>query len=157
RQSQRRKIPYIVRPLGVLNRWGIQRRRPTPKALSLRFVERPILRHAAAMHYTSDAERADAEQAGACAPGIVIPLGIDLPSPNSPPGPERFLDQWPAARGRELMLLLGRLAPIKGLDRLLDAFAKVKNRHPRAMLVLAGDGDPVFTEELRRQSASLAL
>src|SRR5262249_49082497 len=47
--------------------------------------------------------------------------------------------------------------PIKGLDRLLDAFAKVKNRHPRAMLVLAGDGDPVFTEELRRQSASLAL
>jgi glycosyltransferase involved in cell wall biosynthesis len=151
------RIPYIVRPLGVLNRWGIQHRRSTLKALSLRFVERPILRHAAAMHYTSDAERTDAEQAGACAPGFVIPLGIDLRPLGPLPGPERFFERWPDTRGREVVLFLGRLAPIKGLDRLLDAFSTLKEKHSRAILVLAGEGDPKFTDELRRQSTALGL
>ena len=155
--ARQTSTPYIIRPLGALNRWGRQHRRRGLKALSLRFIEGPILRHAAAMHYTSDRERADAEEAGACAPGFVVPLGIDLPSLASPPGTERFLERWTAARGREVVLFLGRLAPIKGLARLLTAFAQVKAKQPRALLVLAGQGDPVFTEGLRRQSTALGL
>src|SRR6185436_478853 len=39
RLAWRKKVPYIVRPLGVLNRWGIRHRRRGLKALSLRFIE----------------------------------------------------------------------------------------------------------------------
>lgn len=37
--AKRYGVPYVVRPLGVLNRWGIQNRRPWLKQLSFRFIE----------------------------------------------------------------------------------------------------------------------
>ncbi len=155
--ARRKAVPYLIRPLGVLNKYGFLHRRRMLKALSFRFVERPILRHAAAMHYTSDAERNEAEKAGACAPGHVIPLGIDLAPPASSPGPERFLEHWPASRGRVVVLFLGRLDPIKGLDLLLAALAKVKSEHPTALLVVAGRGESECTTKLRRQASELGL
>jgi len=75
--ARKQKIPYIIRPLGVLNRWGMENRRKFLKSLSFRFVEFPILQHAAALHYTSHAEQQEAEQTGAKVPSVIIPLGID--------------------------------------------------------------------------------
>src|SRR5207248_11290284 len=45
--ARRRAIPYIVRPLGVLNRWGLSNRRAFAKKLSLPMIERRIVRGAA--------------------------------------------------------------------------------------------------------------
>src|SRR5437588_3138127 len=52
RAARRHRVPYIIRPLGVLNRWGLENRRAFLKQISLRLVELPILRDAAAIHYT---------------------------------------------------------------------------------------------------------
>ena len=57
-------VPYIVRPLGTLARYGITQRRPLLKQLSLRFIEKPILTHAAAVHFTSLQEQDEAEALG---------------------------------------------------------------------------------------------
>jgi hypothetical protein len=40
-------VPYIVRPLGVLNRWGMQNRRRLLKRFSFRFIERRIITNGA--------------------------------------------------------------------------------------------------------------
>jgi glycosyltransferase involved in cell wall biosynthesis len=69
----------------------------------------------------------------------VVPLGLDL---------ERFADQDRlAARNRlhvaadELVLLaVGRLVPIKRLDRLIKTFSRVAHEIPAARLYLVGDG-----------------
>src|ERR1700677_4503086 len=63
RHAARRGIPYIIRPLGVLNSWGMENRRPLLKTLSFQFVEKSTLLHAAAIHYTSQAEKSEAERA----------------------------------------------------------------------------------------------
>jgi len=41
RIARQNKVPYVVRPLGVLNQWGIRNRRRIPKLVSLWLVELP--------------------------------------------------------------------------------------------------------------------
>lgn len=46
----------------------------------------------------------------------------------------------PFAEGRPMLLFLGRLIPIKGVEVLLEAFAALHHRQPDATLALAGEG-----------------
>jgi glycosyltransferase involved in cell wall biosynthesis len=166
RAARRQGVPYVLRPLGVLNRWGMENRRPFLKSLSFRLIERPILRHAAAMHYTSDAERREAEAAGATAPAAIIPLGIDAePFWLFLPSPEKFFEQFPQARGRPVVLFLSRLDPKKGLETLLEAWARLleSNRikpdqtKSNLLLVIAGSGDPAYVKQLQENADALGL
>ena len=76
--ATRQNVPYIVRPLGTLNRWGMQQRRPWLKQLSFQLVERHILARAAMLHFTSEDERQQASEVGVRVPSTVLPLGIQL-------------------------------------------------------------------------------
>lgn len=49
----------------------------------------------------------------------------------------------------------GRLVPIKGYDRLLDAFATLRTRHPQVRLQIAGEGPARF--DLERRASALGL
>ena len=70
-------MPYVVRPLGTLASYGLRARRRRLKRLSMALVEEPILRAAAAVHFTSRAELEDAEALGVPMRSVVIPLGVD--------------------------------------------------------------------------------
>jgi glycosyltransferase involved in cell wall biosynthesis len=161
--ARKQGIPYIIRPLGVLNRWGMENRRKFVKSLSFRFVETPILQHAAALHYTSHAEQQEAEQTGAKVPSVVIPLGIDTAAFEKLPGPEAFLNRFPQARGKKLVLFLSRLDAKKGLDVLLEAWAEIRkseigNRKSADwLLVIAGSGNVAFERGLREQADRLGM
>jgi glycosyltransferase involved in cell wall biosynthesis len=150
-------VPYIIIPHGVLNRWGVKNRRPFLKALSLHFVEKPILRVAAAMYYTSRAESLEAAEAGASARAVIIPHGIDATEFQSLPNSEVFFQRFPLARGRTLVLFLSRLDAKKGLDLLLPAFAALKQKHPLAMLVVVGSGEAGFVRDLKTQANQLGI
>jgi hypothetical protein len=76
RAAKQAGVPYIIRPLGVLNQYGITQRRAFLKQFSLRWVEGPILRQAAAVHFALDAEREEAWRLGIAFKTAVIPLGI---------------------------------------------------------------------------------
>src|SRR2546423_1293778 len=94
RAARRAGVPYIVRPLGVLNRWGLENRRRLLKQWSLRLIELPILRGAAAIHYTAEAEREDAADAHPNISSIraaVIPIPVEpVPLPDSSEAEKRF-------------------------------------------------------------------
>lgn len=57
-----------------------------------------------------------------------------------------------AARGPHTLLAVGRLAPEKGFDLLVDAFAKLAATHPDWNLVILGDG-PLRSELEQRIAA----
>ena len=124
-------VPYIIRPLGVLNRWGLRNRRRLIKQVSLRLIEKRIVRNAAAVHYTSQQERLEAEETVANNESAVIPLAVDLPEPADFPGPERFYELFPIARDRKIILFLSRLNQKKGLHLLLRAFAEMALQNRR--------------------------
>jgi glycosyltransferase involved in cell wall biosynthesis len=72
---------------------------------------------------------------------IELPNGVDL---------ERFQPLTPTARNAQrsslgveegpLVVFCGRLVPEKGVDRLLDAWRKVREHRPEAQLVILGGG-----------------
>jgi glycosyltransferase involved in cell wall biosynthesis len=169
RIARKKNVPYIVRPLGVLNRWGMRNRRRGPKLVSFRLVELPILLNSAAIHFTSEAERKEAAELNrklAEHESAVIPLPIEqrawstelaTASPsNGGQGGEsgrQFLLKFPRARGKRVVLFLSRIDPKKGLELLLDAFAVVRQKEKDVALVIAGEGEESYVRELRERGA----
>jgi glycosyltransferase involved in cell wall biosynthesis len=156
-QAMKHRVPYVIRPLGVLNRWGMEHRRPWLKQLSFRLVEQRIVENAAAMHYTSEQEWREAEMAGVTTRAAVIPLGIDVTKFRSLPTPERFYHRFPQARGRQVVLFLSRLDAKKGLDLLLPAFAEARRKHPAALLSIVGSGETSFVAGLHAMAEHLEI
>jgi len=152
--ARRAGVPYVVRPLGTLGRYGMGRRRPWLKRLSLAWLEGPILRHAAAVHFTSEAERQEAEALGVPMRGALVPLGIE-------PGPAADVAamqaRFPALREGRCVLFLSRLDPKKNLEGLLRAFSLSDGALADARLLVAGDGAPAYVAGLKALSAELGL
>jgi len=156
--ARREGVPYVIRPLGVLNKWGMTNRRRILKKLSLRWIELPILRSASAIHYTSRAEQLEASLAHpgiASLPSTVIPLAIE--AVNQSGESAAFFAKFPEASGRPIVLFLSRLDRKKGLELLLEAFARVRSSVDRSFLVIAGEGTPGYTALLRARADALNL
>lgn len=153
--ARRQAVPYIIRPLGTLNDWGMKNRRPWLKRLSFRLVESRILKNAALVHYTSDQERIEAAQLGKAHSPIVIPNAV--PEPEGGAAASDFLDIHPQLANRKVALFLSRLDPKKGLDLLLQAVKQVQAECPEFLLLVAGDGEPTFVEGLKHQARDLGI
>lgn len=152
--ASRAGVPYIVRPLGTLTRYGVERRRPALKQVSLRWLEGPLLRQAAAVHFTAEAEREEAALLGIPMRGAVLPLAVDaLPEPDC----EALFARFPALRRGNYVLFLSRLDPKKNVETLLGAIALLQLDHPDLQLVLVGDGDPAYVAKLKQQAVSLGI
>ncbi|MCE9520404.1 MAG: glycosyltransferase [Verrucomicrobia bacterium] len=157
RVARARGVPYIIRPLGLLNAYGMQQRRRRVKQWSFRLIEKPLLDSAAAIHYTSTQERDEAAHLQIKAPAHVIPLGIDLTPFQHLPAAEVFKERFPETRGKQVILFLSRLDPKKGLELLMEAFAMLQETNPDIHLVIAGGGNEEYTKELRGLAARLAI
>jgi len=155
RAARRASVPYVVRPLGVLNRWGLENRRRMLKQWSLRAVEMPILRNAAAIHYTAEAERQEAAGAHpdiAAVRSVVIPIPIEFATLSTLAEAHK---RFPITAGRRVILFLSRLHVKKGVEILLKAFAQIRTKFPDALLVVAGNGEPSYVETLRDAAKKL--
>ena len=150
-------VPYIVRPLGTLSRWGTQQRRPLLKRLSFYLIESRILASAAAIHYTSEQERREAIELGAGGVSRVIPIGVDPFDFAFLPPPDQFVRAHPTLAGRTVILFLSRLDEKKGLDLLLPAFANALAGCPDIALVIAGSGARGFERRLRESAQRLGI
>jgi glycosyltransferase involved in cell wall biosynthesis len=155
--AKRNKVPYLVRPVGVLNRWGLSRRRPWMKKVSYALIEKHILNAAAAVHYSSEQERYEAEQLGTAPRSVVIHNPITMPRNPTDAARGLFRARYPQLAERFIILFLSRLDRKKGLDILLPAFAAVRARYPQVMLVVAGSGEHAFTARLQREAARLGI
>lgn len=150
-------VPYLVRPLGTLNQWGIKNRRPWLKQASLRLIDRRVLHGAAAVHYTSMEEQEEAAVVAPALRPVIIPNPVHFHlSPGKPSG--GWLEsRYPSLAGKKIILFLSRLHPKKGIDLLLGAFARLRATLPDAALVLGGNGDEAFVRQLHSQARELNL
>lgn len=153
--AQRRGVPYMVRPLGTLNRWGMDNRRPWFKMLSFHFIESRILRNASLVHFTSEQERTEAALLNVPMRSAIIPNPV--PETSRQASPLNFRSVHPELAGREIILFLSRLDRKKGLDLLLPAFALVHRRFPSAALALAGSGDQELARELHAKATEFGI
>lgn len=152
--ARRRHVPYVIQPHGSLDRYQRAHHRGR-KALYGIIAERRNLDFASAIHYTTAHEQREAEETGISAPGCVVPLGVDTDLYGRPPVETRLPDGVPT--GVPLITFMGRLATVKGLPVLLDAFGLVARTHDTAHLVIAGPDNHGLRAVLDHQAAEAGI
>ena len=146
RVSRLSGIPLVISPRGSLAPEAL-RISSFRKAVFWRLEQGAALRSARLLHATAESELHDVRAAGLTQPVAVVPNGIDIPPPRPERGPAR----------RRILLYLGRIHPIKGLDVLLQAWARVSGAHPDWDLRIVGPGEPEHVEAVRRQATDLRV
>lgn len=155
RACRRHGVPYVVRPLGTLDPWSMKQK-PLRKFLFWQLAGKPMLRNAAAVHYTASAEQAAAEGSLGLNHGRVIPLGVDIDLEQHVNGSELISRHLKQLGEHPYVLVLSRLHPKKGLDVFVDAFAGLVRRPEFRdwRLVLAGEGPPDYVKLLQQKVAA---
>ena len=156
RSCRKYLVPYIVRPLGTLDPWSMQQK-SLRKSLFWTLAGKRMLKYAGTIHYTAQAEFDLVKDSLGLTHGSVVPLGIGSASPaalDSRTTIARGRAGTPAvsARTGPYVLFLSRLHPKKGLDVLIKAFAALHKNESFSewRLVIAGDGEAVYVNSLKR-------
>jgi glycosyltransferase involved in cell wall biosynthesis len=134
-------LPLVIRPFGTLSRYTFSHRRAAVKRLWFDALETPNLNGAAAIHFTTSAERDEADWHG-------LSLGSKAHVVPPPFLPSTAPTDRSAA-GANNVLFLGRMHPVKNLESLVEAWSSVVTAFPGARLVIAGGGDRRYAERIR--------
>jgi glycosyltransferase involved in cell wall biosynthesis len=153
---QQAGVPYILRPHGILTAYQSQHGKAL-KHLYDRLLGHDIVEGAVLLHYTSNQESSEAQALGVATRSRVVRLGIFAEAFAELPPRGRFRANYPALEACPIALFLSRLAPKKGLDLLLPAFAAVHEKCPEAQLVLAGPDDRGYAQRVHGMVEGLGL
>jgi glycosyltransferase involved in cell wall biosynthesis len=153
-----RGVPYVLTLHNTLGQWGMQHRRPLLKKLSLRLVEGRVLDRARKVHLCSSDELSQVARIRALGErSCVFPLGIDLPEEPHDRHDRETASDLGALAGRTVVLFMSRIHEIKGLDKLLTAFAAVRRQGSDAVLAIAGTGDAPLVTRLMHMAKELGI
>jgi glycosyltransferase involved in cell wall biosynthesis len=140
---KKRRVPYVIRPLGTLAPWSLSQK-PLKKKLLLSLGARAAVERAAAVHCTSPGELRALETLFPGAHGVVVPLGVD---------DELFERKRESSSQAHdpYVLVVSRIHRKKNLEALVEAFLTANDGAQKQWrLVIAGDGDGAYVEALRK-------
>jgi glycosyltransferase involved in cell wall biosynthesis len=160
RWHRRAKPPLIYTAHGMLAPWAL-RNSAWKKRLVRALWEDAAHRSAACFHVNSEAEHLTLRRHGLRIPICIIPNGIDLPASQSSEVSSLVSGLASVARGRNLLLYLGRLHPKKNLLNLIRAWKEALNSHPSNlnswMLAIAGWDQGGHEAQLKKLTTDLRL
>jgi len=147
-------VPYVLQAHGDLPHLS---QKQMLKSIYDKVWGRPILRDSARCLASNQREREQFLQCGLESERVeIVPNGVDADEFRTLPGRDVFLDKYGIRDDAGIVLFLGRLNKIKGLDLLIEAFAALRKEKEGVKLVIAGpdDGD---ARALRDQVRQLGL
>ncbi|MDX2132163.1 MAG: glycosyltransferase [Planctomycetota bacterium] len=154
-EARRAGVPYALAPHGMLDPWALSEK-ALKKKVFLALAYRRMVERAGMIHALSAYEATSIRALGVRAPIETIPNGVFLEEIDPLPAPGSFHAARPELRGEPYALFLSRLHPVKGLDILAEAFARVLQDCPDARLVVVGP-DWGAKEPLEAQAKSLGI
>lgn len=154
RIAKRGDCPLVTSPRGTLStraikahgRFGVLS--PVLKRLTWSAGQRNAVEEADCLHVTTELELRQIRDQGIGVPAAVVPNGVTIPPPRPP-------EVRPADCRR--LLFLGRLNRIKGIDLLLEAWARLEDEHPRWHLDLVGPDNSGYVREILRLIDALGV
>lgn len=139
-----KKVPYINQPHGLLCEWSLQQS-SLKKKIYLSLIERSNLHHSHILQLTSSKEVQEVESLGLGVPSVVIPLGLQVPAAISN-ATQKLQEMFNIPPGQPIILFLSRLHYKKGLDYLIPALSKIKEK--KFTFILAGNGSPEYEVQI---------
>jgi glycosyltransferase involved in cell wall biosynthesis len=130
--AKKLNVPYIISPHGMVEADALARK-ALKKRLYWELIEKHSFQNASAIHAITENEAAQVARLVSSKHTFVIPNGIETLSHN----PKVAFPKEPT------ILFIGRLHPIKGLDRLMMAIADLDVR-----LLVAGDGEAEYKKHI---------
>lgn len=127
--------------------------RSVKKSLYIKLFEQPLMARATGLFALTEVERESYASIGVTTPCHVVPNGVDVQKFRGTPVSDP-LRQYGVHDNSIVILFLGRLHPVKGVDVLVEAFLSVKDRYPSAVLVMAGPDEWGGIEDLRTKVES---
>lgn len=146
--------PYIFEPCGMLDRWALRRSR-LKKWIYMKARLRRDLQSAAAIHASTSWERDQTAPLKLRPPIVVVPAGIELAEFEQLPPRGTFRARFPALQNKPVILFLGRVFPGKGLEMLVPALARMRNKD--ATLAVVGPDSDGYTRQMRNRAAELGI
>lgn len=143
--SSRNGLPLIVSPRGTLSEWAFSSGSKFKKVF-WPLLQKPALQATTCFHATANSEYEDIRRMGFRQPVAVIPNGVDIPPPKHTSNKEI-----------RTLLFLGRIHPVKGVDKLLNAWRVVSPRFPEWQLRIAGPDNGGYLERMKSLAAELKL
>jgi glycosyltransferase involved in cell wall biosynthesis len=134
------KIPYINQPHGLLCEWALNQSK-LKKFLYLSLIEKSNLRGSKVLQITSSKEFQEMQRLKLGVPTITVPLGIKKSLHIHNPR-QKLKEIFGIPENHTVILFLGRLHPVKGLDYLIPALSKVTRKE--FTFILAGSGSPEY-------------
>ena len=147
RAAMKSTKPYVVSLHGQLSPWAMGHK-AWKKRIYWRAIQERTLQRAAVIHTLSDTEIGDVRRLGLNTTACLVPNGIETSVYNDLPSDEAFIRSHPELAGKQIVLFLGRLHPIKGLDLLASAFGRLAQKRPDAWLVIAGPDNYGYRRKL---------
>ena len=136
--------PYVITPRGMLYPQDIAKASTSFKMLSLKLRLRRDLNRAACVHVTCMEEMAHCRDLGITAPMAVIPNPVEI------------MDYpWKKEDNIFRFGYLGRVSRRKNIDGLIKAYIELGTQAEGTELLIIGDGDKQYMEELQQLASSL--
>ncbi len=151
RTAWEKGVPYLVRPIGSLEPWALSSQGRLRKKLYMSLIERRHLDKAAAIHATSQQEAANISKLGIRTKIVMVPNGINFDEYHNLPSCEVFRNRFNISSDEKIILYIGRLHPIKGIDILIDAFSQVHNHMSDVVLAIVGPFETGYKTTITNQ------
>ena len=139
--------PYCISTHGHLSQWALGHKKFRKKIYMSVFQKRAIAQ-ASALHAITQEEAQHIRRLGVSTDIHLIPNGIHTNYDAEPVDTSDFLTSYPSLREKPVLLFLGRIHPIKGLDLLTEAFELVLKRYPEIQLVIAGPDENGYKQHI---------
>jgi glycosyltransferase involved in cell wall biosynthesis len=138
--ARREGIPYILSPRGMLSDACLRQHRYLLKRAYAWTFDRRTVEGATRLHFLTKDEKKTSDHGWfRCSESFIAPNGIDIGAFAACPG--AFRERFPELADRRIMLFLGRIHAIKGLELQLQALERLTPKYPDLTWVLVGPDD----------------
>lgn len=147
--------PLFYNQRGVFHPMRL-RYRGLKKKIYIDLMEKPIMRRASGLIALTPEEVDSYRALGMKTACHVIPNGIDVRDFRREARSDALSD-FGISDSQQVILFLGRLHSVKGADLLMEAFARIAQRHPDSVLVLAGPDEDNIVGTLQSLASTQSL
>jgi len=155
------KFPYFIFVHGALDPWFkyTYPLKHIKKWFYWPWATYNVLRSAKGVLYTTEEEKRLASHSFCLYKANEVIVNYGISRPNGDPDYQKalFFREYPALKGKHLLLFMSRIHPKKGCDILIEAFARIAEEYPLLHLVMAGPDETNWITSLQKEAKDLQI